>query len=127
MPCNHLILCRPLFLLLSIFPSRRVFSSESVLCIRWPKCWSFSISPSSEYSRLISCRIDSFDLLAVQGTPKSFLQCHNSKASILQRLAFFMIQLSRPYMTTGITIALTRQTFVGKVISLLLIGFICLS
>ena len=111
------------------FSQQEVFSSESVLCIRWPKCWSFSfsISPSSEYSRLISCRIDSFDLLAVQGTPKSFLQCRNSKASILQRSAFFMVQLSHPYMTTGITIAFTRQTFVGKVISLLLIGFICLS
>ena len=118
MPCNHLILCCPL-LLPSIFPSIRVFSSESVLQIRWPKYWSFrfSISPSNEYSGLISFRIDWFDLL-VQGTLKSLLQHHSSKASVLQHSAFFIVQLSHPYMTTGKTIALTRQTFVGKVMSL---------
>ena len=121
MPSNHLILCHPLLLLCSIFPSIRVFSSESVLCIRWPKYWSFnfSISPSNEYSGLISFRMDWLDLLAVQGTLKSLLQHHSSKASILLRSAFFIVQLSHPYMTTGKTIALTRQTFVGKIISLL--------
>ena len=119
MPSNHLNLCGPLFLPPSIFPSIRVFSNESILHIRWPKYWSFSISPSNEYSGLISFKIDWFDLLAVQGTLKSFLQHHSSKASILQCSAFFMIQLSRPYMTTGKTIALTRWTFVGKVMSLL--------
>ena len=120
MPSNHLILCRPLLLLPSIFPSIRVFSSESVLCIRWPKYWSFSfsISPSNEYSGLISFRIDWFDLLAIQGTLKSLLQHHSSKASILQSSAFFVVQLSHPYMTTGKTIDLTRQTFVGKVMFL---------
>ena len=121
MPCNHLILCRPLLLLPSIFPSIRVFSSESVLCIRWPKYWSFnfSISPSNDYSGLISFRIDWLDLLAVQGTLKSLLQHHTSKASILQCSAFFIVQLSHPYVTTGKIKALTRQTFVGKVMSLL--------
>ena len=121
MPSNHLILCHPLLLLPSIFPSIRVFSNDSVLRIKWPKYWSFSfsISPSKEYSGLISSRIDSFDLLAVQGTLKSLLQHHTSKASILQHSAFFIVQLSHPYMTTGKTIALTRQTFVGKVLSLL--------
>ena len=119
MPSNHPILCRPLLLLPSIFPGIRVFSNESVLCIRWPEYWGFSISPSSEYLGLISFRTDWFDLLAVQGTIKSLLQHHSSKASILQRLAFFMVQLSHPYMTTGKTIALTRQTFVDKVMPLL--------
>ena len=121
MPSNHLILCHPLLLLPSIFPRIRVFSNESVLCIRWPKYWSFSfdISPSNEYSGLISFRIDRFDLLAVQGTLKSLLQHYSSKASILQRSAFFMVQLSHPYTTTGKTIALTRRTFAGKVIYLL--------
>ena len=116
MPSNQLILCRPLLLLLSIFPRIRVFSNESVLHIRWPKYWSFSfnISPSNEYSRLISFRMDWFHLLAVQGTLKSLLQHHSSKASILQHSAFFMVQLSHPYMTTGKTIALTRETFVGQ-------------
>ena len=111
MPSNHHILCRPLLLLPSIFPSIRVFSNESALCIRWPKFWSFSfnISPSSEYSGLISFRMDQLDLLAVQGTLKGLLQHHNS--------AFFIVQLSHPYMTTGKTIALTTQTFVGKVMS----------
>ena len=118
MPSNHLILCRPLLLLPSIFPSIRVFSSESVLRIKWPEYWSFSFSPSIEYSELISFRMDWLDLLAVQGTLKSLLQIHSSKASILQHSAFFMVQLSHPYMTTGKTIALTRQTFVGKVMSL---------
>ena len=118
MPSNHLTLCRPL--LPSIFPSIRVFSTELALQIRWPKYWSFSftISPSSEYSRLISHRIDWFDL-AVQGILKSLLQHHNSKASIVQRSAFFMVQLSHPYMTSGKTIVLTIRTFVGKVMSLL--------
>ena len=122
MPSNHLILCCPLLLLPSIFPSIRVFSSESILHIRCPKYWSFSlnISPSKEYSGLISFRVDWLDLLAVQGTLKSLLQHHSSKASILWHLAFFTVQLSHPYMTTGKTIALTRQTFVGKVMSLLL-------
>ena len=121
MPSTHLILCHPLLLLPSIFPSIRVFSNESVLCIRWPKYWSFSfsISPSNEYSGLISFRMNWLDLLAVQGTLKSLLQHHSSKASTLRRSAFFIVQLSHPYMTTGKTIALTRQTFVGKVISLL--------
>ena len=121
MPSNHLILCHPLLHLPSIFPSIRVFSNESVLRIRWPKYWSFSfgISPSSEYSGLISFRMDWLDLLAVQGTLKSLLQYHSSKASVLQRSVFFMVQLSHPYMTTGKTIALTRRTFVVKVIKLL--------
>ena len=121
MPPNHLILCCPLLLLPSIFPSIRVFSNESVLHIRWPKYWSFSfkISPSNEYSGLNSFRMDWLDLLAAQGTLKSLLQHHSSKASILQHSAFFIFQLSHPYMTTGKTIALTRWTFVGKVISLL--------
>ena len=118
---DHLIFCHPLFLTPSIFSSIRVFSKESVLRIRWPKCWSFSfsISPSNEYSGLISFRMDCFDLLAVQGTLKSLLQHHSSKASILQHSVFFIVQLSHPYMTTGKTIALTRWTFVGKVMSLL--------
>ena len=121
MPSNHLILCRPLLLLPSNFPSIRVFSNESPLCISWPKYYSisFSISPSSEYSGLISFSIDWFDILAVQGTLKSVLQHHSSKASMLQHSAFLMVQLSHPYMTTGKTIALTRWTFVGKVMSLL--------
>ena len=119
MPSNHLILCRPLLLLSSIFPSIRVFSNESVLHIRWPKYWTFSISPSNEYSGLISFRIDWMDLLAVQGTLKSILQHHSSKASVLRHSAFFIVQLSHPYMTTGKAIALTRWTFVGKVMSLL--------
>ena len=122
MPPNHLILCHPLLLLPSIFPSIRVFSNESVLHIRWPKYWrfSFSISPSNQYSGLISFRMDWLDLLAVQGTLKRLPQHHSSKASILRCSAFFTVQLSHPYMTTGKTIALTRQTFVGKVMSLLL-------
>ena len=117
----HLILCGPLCLPPSIFPSIRVFSNESVLCIRWPKYWrfSFSISPSNEHSGLISFRVNWLNLLAVQGTLKSLLQNHSSKASILQCSAFFIVQLSHPYMTTGKTIALTGRTFVGKVISLL--------
>ena len=119
MQFNCVILCCPLLLLSSIFPSIRVFSNESALHIRWPKYWSFSISPSNEYSGLISFRIDWFDLLAVQGTLRSLLQHHNLKASILQHTAFFMVQLSHLYMTTGKAIALTIQTFVGKVISLL--------
>ena len=121
MPSNHLILCRPLLLLPSIFPSNRVFSNESALHIRWPKYWSFSfnISPSNGHPGLISFRMDSLDLLAVQGTFKSLLQHRSSKASILWCSAFFTVQLSHPYMTTGKTIALTRQTFVGKVMSLL--------
>ena len=116
MPSNHLILCHPLLLPPSIFPSIRVFSNESVLCIRWPKYWSFrfSISPSKEYSGLISFRMDWLDLFAVQGTLKSLLQHHSSKASFFWCLAFFIVQLSHPYMTTGKTIALTRQIFVGK-------------
>ena len=122
MPSNHLILRRPLLLLPSIFPSIKVFSNEAALCIRWPKYWSFSfsISPSSEHPGLISFRMDWLDLLAVQGTLKSLLQHLSSKASILQHSAFFAVQLSHPYMTTGKTIALTRRTFVGKVMSLLL-------
>ena len=121
MPSNHLILCLPLLLLPSIFPSIRVFSSESVLRVRWTKDWSFSfnISPSSEYSGLISFKMDWLDLLAVQGTLKSLLQHHSSKPSILWHSAFFIVQLSHPYMTTGKTIALTRQTLAGKVMSLL--------
>ena len=121
MPSNHLILCLPLLLLSSIFPRIRVFSNESALRIRWPKYWSisFSISPSIEYSGLISFTIDWFGLLAIQGILKSLLQHHNSKASILQCSAFFIVQLSHPYMTTGKTRALIIQTFVGKVISLL--------
>ena len=128
MPSNCLILCCPL-LLPSIFPSIRVFSSESVLPIRWPKYWSFSfsISPSNEYSGLIFFRIDSLDLLAVQGTLKSLLQLHSSKASVLQRSVFFPVQLSHPYMTTGKTVALTIWTFVGKVMSLLFIHCLGLS
>ena len=120
-PSNHLILCRPLLLLPSIFPSIRVFSNESALHIRWPKYWSFSFSiiPSKEYSRLISFRIDWLDLLAVQGTLKSLLQQHSSQVSILRCSAFFTVQLSHPYMTTRKTKALTRRTFVGKVMSLL--------
>ena len=121
MPSNHLNLCHPFLLLPSTFPSIRVFSNESALCIMWPKYWSFSfsISPSNEYSGLISFWIDWFDLLATQGTLKSLLQHHSSKASILQRSAFFMVQLSHPYVTTGKTIAWTIRTFVGKVMPLL--------
>ena len=121
MPSNHLILCRPLLLLPSIFPSIRIFSNESVLHIRWPKYWSFSfsISPSNEYSGLIFFRLDWLDFLAVQGTLKSLLQHFSSKASILWHSACFIVQLSHPYMTTGKTIPLTTQTFVGKVKSLL--------
>ena len=121
MPSNHLILCHPLLLLPSIFPSIRVFSNESALCIRWPKYWSFSfnISPYNEHSGLISFRVDWLDLLAVQGTLRSLLQHHSSKASILRYSAFFIVQLSHPYMTTGKTIVLTRWTFVDKVMSLL--------
>ena len=127
MPSNHLILCCLLLLLPSIFPSIRVFSNESVVHIRWPKYWSFSfsISTSSEYSGLISFRMDWFDLLAVQGTLKSLLQHHSSKASILWCSAFFIVQLSHPYMTTGKTIPLTRWTFVGKVMSLLHSSLTC--
>ena len=121
MPSNHLILCRPLLLPPSIFPSIRVFSNESALHIRWPKYWSFSfnISPSNEYSRLISLRIDWFDLLAVQGTLKSLPQHHSLKASVLRHSVFFMVQLSHPYITTGKTMPLTIWIFVGKVMSLL--------
>ena len=119
MPSNHLILCRPFLLRPSIFPSIRIFSSESVLLIRWLKYWSlsFSISPSNEYLGLISFRIDCLDLFEVQGILKGILQHHNSKASVLQCSAFFIVQLSHPYMTTGKTITLTRWTFVGKVMS----------
>ena len=122
MPSNHLILCHPPLLLPSTFPSIRVFSNESALCMRWPKYWSFSfnLSPSNEHPGLISFRMDWLDLLAVQGTLKSLLQHHSSKVSILWRSAFFIVQLSHPYMTTGKAIALTRWTFVGKVMSLLL-------
>src|SRR5574337_744372 len=122
MPSSHPILCRPLLLLPPIPPSLRVFSNESPLCMRWPKYWSFrfSISPSNEHPGLISFKMDWLDLLAVQGTLKSLLQYHSSKASILRRSAFFTVQLVHPYMTTGKTTALTRQTFVGKVMSLLL-------
>ena len=121
LPSNHLILCCPLLLLPSIFPSIRFFSNESFLPIRWPKYWSFSfnISPSSEHSGLISFKMDWLDLLAVQGTLKSLLQQHSSKPSVLWHSASFIVQLSRPYMTTGKTIALTRRTFVGKIMSLL--------
>ena len=121
MPSNYLILCHPLLLLPSIFPSIRVFSKELVLCIMWPKYWSFSfsISLSNEHSGLVSFKIDWFDLLAVRATLKSLLQHHSSKASILQRSAFFIVELSHSYMTTGKTIALTRQTFVSKVMHLL--------
>ena len=121
MPSNYLILCCPLLLLLSIFPSIRVFSNESARRMRWPKYWSFSfnISPSNEHSGLVSFRMDWLDLLAVQGTLKSLLQHHSSKASILRCSAFFIVQLSHPYMTTEKTIALTRRTFVGKGMSLL--------
>ena len=119
MPSNHLILCRPLLLLPPIPPSIRVFSNESALGIRWPKYWSFSISPSNEYSGLISFMLDWLDLFAVQETLKSLLQHHSLKASSLRHSAFFIIQLSHLYMTTGKTIALTRQTFVSKVMSLL--------
>ena len=121
MAYNHLILCHPLLLLPSIFPSIKVFSNESALRMRWPKYWSFSfsISPSNEHAGLISFRMDWLDLLAIQGTLKSLLQHHSSKASILQSSAFFIVHLSHPYMTTGKTIALTRQIFVGKVMSLL--------
>ena len=110
MPSNHLILCHPLLLLLSIFPSIRVFSNESALCIRWPKYWSFSTSPPNEYSGLISSRTDWFDLLVVQGTLRSLLQHHSSKTSVLQHSAFFMVKLSHPYMTTSKTVALTIGT-----------------
>ena len=122
MPSSHLILCRPLLLLPPIPPSIRVFTNDSTLRMRWPKYWSFSfsISPSIEHPGLISFRMDLLDLLAVQGTLKSFLQYHSSKESILQRSAFFIVQVSHPYMTTGKTIALTRRTFVDKVMSLLL-------
>ena len=122
MPSSHLILCRPLLLLPPILPSIKVFSNESTLCMRWPKYWSFSfsISPSNEHPGLISFRMDWLDLLAVQGTLKSLCQHHSSKASVLRCSAFFTVQLSHPYMTTGKTIALTRRTFVGKVMSLLL-------
>ena len=121
MPSNHLILCHPLLFLPSIFPSIKVFPNELALCIRWPKYWSFSliISPSNEYSGLISFRVDWFDLLAVQQTFKSLLQHYNLKASVLWCSLFFMVQLSHPYTTTGKTIALTTWTFVGKVMSLL--------
>ena len=121
-PSNHLIFCHPLLLLLSTFPSIRVFLNQSALCIRWPKYWSFSfkISPSNEHPRLISFRMDWLDILAVQRTLKSLLQHHSSKASILQCSAFFMVQASHPYMTTGKTIALARQTMVSKAMSLLL-------
>ena len=119
MPSNHLILCCPLLLLPSVFPSIRVSSNESALCIRWPEYWSFSISPANEYSGLISFKMDWFDLLAVQGTVKSLLQHHSLKVSVLLLSAFFMVQLLHPYMTTEKTIALTIQTFVSKVMSLL--------
>ena len=121
MPFKHLILCPPLLLLPSIFPSIRLFSNESALCIRWPKYWSFSfsLSPSNEYSGLISFRMDWLDLLAVQGTLKSLLQHHSLKASVLWCSAFFIVQLSHPYMTTRKTVTLTRRTFVSKVMSLL--------
>ena len=128
-PSNHLILCRPLLLLPSIFLIIRVFPKELALHIRWPKHWSFSfsISPSNEYSGLISFMMDWSDLLAVQGTLKSLLQHHSSKVSILRYRAFFVVQLSHPFMTTGKTIALPRRTFVGKVMSLLLICYLCWS
>ena len=119
MPSNHLICCHPVLLLPSVFPSIRVFSNESALRIRWPKYWSFNISPTNEHAGLISFRMDWLDILALQGTLKSLFQHHSSKASILQYSAFFIVQLSHPYMTTGKTIALTRWTFVDKVMSLL--------
>ena len=121
MPSSHLILCHPLLFLPSVFPSIKVFANESTLCMRWPKYWSFrfSISPSKEHPGLISFRMDRLDLLAVQGTLKSLFQHHSLKTSVLQCSAFFIVQLSHPYMTTGKTIALTRWTFVGKVMSLL--------
>ena len=118
MPSNNVILCYPLLLLLSIFPSLRGFPNESAICIRWPKYWSFSISPSNEYSGLIFFRMDWFELLVVQGTFKSLLQHHSSKTSIFQHSVFFMVQLSHPFMTTGKNVALIRWTFVGKIISL---------
>ena len=126
MPSSHLILCRPLLLLPPIPPSIRVFSNESTLCMRWPKYWSFSfsISPSNEHPGLISFRMDWLDLLVVQGILKSLLQHHSSKASILRHSAFLTVQLSHPYMTTGKTIALTRRTFVGKIMSLFLICYL---
>ena len=126
MPSNHLILCHPLLLLTSVFPSIRVFPKESVLCIRWPKYWSFSfnISPSNEHPGLISFRMDWMDLLEVQGTLKSLLQHHSSKASILRRSAFFIVQLSHPYMTNGKTIALTKRNFVDKVMPVFLICYL---
>ena len=126
MPSNHFILCGPLLLLPSIFPSNRVFSNESFICIRWTEYWSFSfsISPSTEYLGLISFRMDWLDLLTVQGALKSLLQHHSSKASILPHSAFFVVQLSYPYMSIVKTIALTRQTFVGKVTSLFLICYL---
>ena len=129
MPSNQLILCHPLLLLASIFPSIRIFSNESALRIRWPKYWSlsFNISPSSEHSGLISFRMDWLDLLAVQGALKSLFQHYNSKASILWHSACFMVQLSHPYVTTGKTMALTRRTFVGKGMSLLFISCLCWS
>ena len=120
MPSNHLILCHPLLLLPSIFPRIRVFSNESALSIRWPKYWSFSFSMRTDYSELISFRMNWLDLLAVQGTLKSLLQHHSSKASVLQCSAFFIVQLSHPYLTTGKTIALTRRTFVGKCLCFLI-------
>ena len=123
MPSNHLILCHPLLLLTSIFPSIRIFSNESALCIRGPNYWSFSISSSNEYSGLISFRVDWFDLLAVQGTLKSLFQHHSLKASVLQCSAFFMVQLSQLYMTTGKTVDLARWTFVDKVMSSQSCGF----
>ena len=123
MPPKYLMLCHPFLLPSSIFPSIRVFSTKSHLWISWPKYWSFSISLSNEYSGLISFRIDWIDILAVQETLRSLLQHHSSKASTFRRSAFFMVQLSHPYMTTGITIALTRRTFVGKIMSLLLSVF----
>ena len=119
MPSNHLVLCHHLLLLPAILPSIRVFSNESALCIKWPKIWSFSLSPSNEHPGLMSLRMDWLDLLAVQGTLKSLLQHHTSEASILQCSAFFIVQLSHSHMTTGKTIALTRWTFVGKLVSLL--------
>ena len=124
MPSNHLVLCRPRLLLPSVFPSISVFSNELALCLRWPKYWSFSISPCNEYSGLIAFRVDSLNLLAVQWSLKSLLQHHSLKASILPCSSFFMVQLSHPYMTTGKTIALTIQTFVCKVMSLLLFNML---
>ena len=126
MPSSHLILCRPLLLLTPIPPSITVFSNESTLHMRWPKYWSFSFSiiPSKEHPGLISFRMDWLDLLAIQGTPRRLVQHHSSKASILRHSAFFIVQLSHPYMTTGKTIALTRRTFVGKVMSLLIICYL---